>query len=234
MNDYSREEDEIKISQGRVDEFCKKHHLPSLKIKSILIQANIRLLHAIVIPYWEIEFFQGPLALQRSEAQPIIRNIIRKYLWLEYEQQYRQSIRHLDYKLIYLDGQYRLFIITIFENPIFCKADADIQSLEDQQVGLLAKKLRYLTGKGPKKTRAICMNSNLTVYVIEGLVSKGDKIFAAKSMDNAKWVEIIAEHNLKEAFYSMYTGAEINIVNIIDIDNDISISFIMRRGNWNI
>lgn len=232
MNTYLREEDEIKISQRRVDEFCKKYHFPPIKVRSILVQANIRIFHAIVIPYWEIEFFLDPLVLQRREAQTIIRNIIRKHLSVVYEQQYRQSIRHLDYKLIYLDGEYRLFIVTIFEKPIICRVVADIQNLENQHVGLLAKNLRYLTGRGPQNTRAICINSSLIVYIINGLVSKGDKLFAAKSLGDAKCIERIAEHNLKEAFDSMYTGTAINNVNIIDIDNDISISFVFETGEF--
>lgn len=232
VNKYVREEDEIIISQKRVDEFCEKYHFTPLKVQSVLTQSNVRILHAIVIPYWEIEFFQDPLVLQHREMQPIIRIIIRKYLCLEYEQQYQHHILHSDYKLIYLDGQYRLFIIAIFEKPIFRKAAADIQNLEDQHVGLLAKNLRQLTGRGPQKTRAICMNSSLIVYVVNGLVSKGDKLFAEKSMDNAKCIENIAEHNLNEAFNSLYTGTPINNVNIIDIDKDISISLVFGTGEF--
>ncbi|CQR70689.1 hypothetical protein SOV_42120 [Sporomusa ovata DSM 2662] len=232
MNTYLREEDEIKISQKRVDEFCKKYHFPPMKVRSILMQANIRIFHAIVIPYEEIEFFLDPLVLQCREAQTIIRNIIRNHLNIVYEQQYRQSIRHLDYIFVYLDGEYRLFIITIFEKPVICRVVADIQNLETQHAGMLAKKLRYLTGRGPQNTKAICMNSSLIVYIINGLVSKGDKLFAAKSLDNGKCIERIANHNLKEAFDSMYTGTAINNVNIIDIDNDISISLVFEAGEF--
>lgn len=175
MNNF-REDDEIIISQSRVDKFCKKHSFPPLKVKSVSIQANIRL-------------------------------------------------SHVDYCSAYIEGQYHVFVIAIFEAPIFCKDDAGARSMETQHAGLLAKRLRELTGRGPKKTRAIYMNAGLIVYLINGLISNGDKIFASKGIDNAEHVERIAEHNLKEAFASMYM-ANNTAINIIDIDSDFSISLV--------
>lgn len=235
MINYFQQEDAIKISQSRLDEFCIKHHFPKLKIKSVIIQENIRLLHAVAIPCWETECLQktGYIhVLQHREARAVVRKIIRKHLWPLFEQQYHQSIRHSDYKLIYLDGQYQLFSITIFEKPVLSKADADIRSIEDQHAGLLAKKLRDLTGRGPKKTKAICMNPGLMFYLINGLISKGDKLFASRSMDNADHVEKIVEYNLQQAFGAIYTTNDtaINKVNIIDLDNDFAFSLIFLES----
>jgi len=231
MDNWLQEDDEIKISQRRINDFCEKYHFPRMKVKSVLIQENIRLLHAVILPVLKNEFFQDPLVFGYSDAPLGVKDIIRKQLCLAYEQQYRQNICHIDYKLIYQNGQYQLYIVTVFEKPIFYKASTNVQNLEDHHVGLLAKKLRYLTGRGPKNTKAIWMNPSLIVYIIHGLMSVGDGIFASKSLHNANWVEKIAEHNLKEAFGSIYTGSAINSLNIIDINNNVSISFVSEIGN---
>ncbi|SDD56431.1 hypothetical protein [Sporomusa acidovorans] len=133
-----------------------------------------------------------------------------------------------------MDGQYRLFIITIFEKPTFGKLDTEGQSIVEQQAGLLAKKLRYLTGRGPERTKAILMRPGFMVYLIQGLLSRGDRLFAAKSLSNAKCVERIAEHNLHEAFTSIYLadGVTTNNINIIDIENNSSISFVFSSGEF--
>lgn len=234
MRNYFQQEDDIRVSQMRFDEFCARQQFPRAKIKSLLIRDNIRFVHAFAVPCWEFEFYRTTgysHPLQRYEGRAIARKVIQQNLWPSYEKQYGQSVSHSDYKMVYLDGRYQIFSVTVFEKPVFGKISGDLKVIEDQQVGVLAKKLRDLTGRGPKKTRAVFLNSGLLVYLINGLTSKGDKLFAAKSVANAEYVEKIAEHNLRHAFDEIFVinGTTINNVNLIDIENDFTISLIFAE-----
>lgn len=225
------EEDDIKISQSRFDEFCIKHQFNRAKIKSIMTRDNIRLVHAIAVPCWEIEYLRAtgnPHPLQAIEGRVIVRRIVRENLWPLYERQYGNRVCHSDYKVIAIDGQFHLFSVTIFEKSAFGKPDANLKSIEDQQAGLLAKKLRNITGRGPQKTKALYMSSGLIIYLMNGFISKGDSMFALKSADNAEYIEKITEHNIHQALDTIYKadGKFENCVSLIDLENNCVISLV--------
>ena len=92
LNNYLLEEDEIKIAQRLFDEFCEKCYFPKVQVKSVLLQDNSRFLHAIAVPCWATECLQKtgyPHILQRREARPFVREVVREHLLTEYERQYR-------------------------------------------------------------------------------------------------------------------------------------------------
>lgn len=235
LSNCFQREDEIKIAQRRSDKFCERYHFPKVTIQSVFIQENMRIVQAVAVPGWETECLQKtgcPHLLQQRAAHPVVKAMIQQYLWPEYKKQYRQNIRYSDYKMIWQSGQYQLFGVGIFEYPLFCKTDTDNRSLENQQASLLARKLRDLTGRGPQKIKAVCMSSGLMVYVVNGLISRGNKLFASQSTKHAEMIEKITEYHLQEAFNSMYTtdgGRPVESVNLIDLENDFTISLVFAK-----
>lgn len=111
------------------------------------------------------------------------------------------------------------YVIVLFKDAIFGRDHHIANGLEDQLSNQLAKKLRLLTGKGPKTVKTVLLNQKTAVHILEGMISPYEQNALINSLNpTAMGIEALNRHvNLHMPFASATVEDSVQLG--ISIDN---------------
>lgn len=219
---------DIDLSRKILDELCLRYSFPRQKVQSVLVQRDIRLIHAITEPNWELavlEMYGFKHAIELRASKDVLSKMVMKFVTTAVEKYYQETVRYSTFSVVKIGNVYQLFSVSIFQNQISPKKNNIVpKGTEEQLASLFAKRMRELTGRGPQKCKATVMSQKVIIYTVNGFFSDGDKQMALTSEINLDYVEKIAQHNITEALGSLHQQGETkinHIVPIFDIPKDM-------------
>lgn len=225
---------DIDLSRKILDALCSKYHFPKQKVQSVLVQRDIRLIHATTEPNWEITVLQRyglKHAIELRASKDVLNEMVMNFVTDTVEEHYKETIMYSTFSVVKIDNIYQLFSVAIFQNQIFPRKHSLVpKGIEEQMASSFARRIRELTGRGPQKCKVTVMSPKVTLYTLVGFFSDGDKQMAEMNETNIDYVEKIAEHNITEALLFLYQDREKEINNVIpifDIRKDIVIIVVL-------
>ncbi len=212
---------DINLSRKILDELCLKYRFPRQKVQSVLVQRDIRLIHSITEPNWELavlERYGIKHAIELRASKDVLSDMVMSFVTTAVEKYYQETVIYSTFSVVKIANVYQLFSITIFKNQISPKNSNIVpKGTEEQMASSFAKRIRELTGKGPQKCKAIVMSQKVIIYTLAGFFSDGDKQMASRSEVNIDYIEKIAQHNITEALLFLHQQGKSKICDIIPI-----------------
>lgn len=193
------------------DSFFQEYEMEHTQLHQFFAAKDVLLIDCTThFPRWQIVFSD------EKNAELIISHLlpnIEEHLWLKFiselQVNFSSPLKNLFLTNPYFDGQdYHFYVVMTFNDPLFpCDRILNSNNYYETENNLsryVAKKIRELRGKGPRKVRAILLHDYYTYYSLQGLLTNSEIMYLHHNQDSRSCVEEMLIYTLRYSITAVY------------------------------